>query len=136
MRYLLLLSQLSFGLTKEAPKKLDFKPISLWATHYYTSTYEDLGPTSQSHPLLDKNGNILGPYLSLRSWCNAAMEGSAIVKFADGSTEVFNFSGLGRESQVDCSKIFKHSPSHRVRFKKLNPDKYPLGTGTRNKNGQ
>ncbi|MEN9827239.1 MAG: hypothetical protein RI953_2984 [Pseudomonadota bacterium] len=76
--------------------------FTLWATYYRIPTVRDIG--SDGIPLLDMHGQHLGASLSLRDWCNAALEGSVRVLDSRGNDTVYNYS-VSRESyrQADCS---------------------------------
>lgn len=97
---------------------------SLWATYYYTPRFNHL---VDGFELLDLDGLPLGPRLSHRQWCDAAMEGSVQV-FFQGEWKTYNYSGTAGVSQVDCSRYFKH-PVGRTRFKVA---RGPFGDGVRN----
>jgi 3D (Asp-Asp-Asp) domain-containing protein len=98
------------------------KAHTLWATYYYTPTYNT---RDKGYPLLDMQGDQLGPVLSHREWCMAALEGSVAVK-ENGVLNVYNFAGFNDELQVDCTKYFKYKKSGRIRFRTANG---PYGDG-------
>ena len=50
--------------------------IELWATYYYLPQIID---GSGDTPLRDLEGKELGPLLSLKDWCNSALEGSVLI---------------------------------------------------------
>lgn len=77
-------------------------PLKLWATHYHIHQATSV-PTGE--PLLDKSGKPLGPQLSHRDWCQAALQGTVNV-IHSGSTITYNFGGRGDTSQTDCSPYF------------------------------
>jgi hypothetical protein len=58
---------------------------------------------SKGQPLLDKAGNELGPEISLRDWCLAAIEGTVRVVDANGHAAVYNYAATGGTSQCNCS---------------------------------
>ncbi|MBD1995219.1 SH3 domain-containing protein [Leptolyngbya sp. FACHB-541] len=107
-------------------------PLTLWATFYNVHTAQG---SSGGNPLLDLAGSSLGPTLSDRDWCNAAVEGT--VRILDASSNVvgtYNFAGRGSTEQVNCSRFFPGLSSsiitgtNRARFK---VSKGAYGEGTR-----
>ena len=78
--------------------------IDLWATYYYLPQITD---GSGDIPLRDKDGNELGPKLSLKDWCNSALEGSVRILLKSGEKVTYNYSGTSEEYQNDCSSFFK-----------------------------
>ena len=72
---------------------------SLWATWYYLPQVSN---AKYGYPLRDKNGNPLGPVLSNRDWCDAAMEGSVRVQHGASST-TYNYAGTSPSHHVNCS---------------------------------
>lgn len=87
------------------PKKSDLKDeLILWATHYYLPVLKD---GSGTFPLRDMNGAELGPRLTLREWCDSAMEGSVRINYVDGATKTYNYAGVMDYENVDCSSIFR-----------------------------
>lgn len=99
------------------------KKLSLWATYYYTPTYEY--STEKKHSLIDLKGKRLGPTLSNKQWCMAALEGSVNIKYNNDNI-VYNFAGYGSYMQVNCSPYFRYTKSGRVRFKRA---RGPYGDG-------
>ncbi len=105
-------AEASYNLVVKDPSDLftfHFPPYSggkkhtLWATYYYlpqVSTVED------GYPLLDHNGDSLGPVLSRVDWCNAAMEGSVYVIDHMGAGTTYNYYSEFGHSQADCSDLF------------------------------
>lgn len=97
----------------ELPERRFETPIrNLWATYYYTPRFTH---AADGYDLLDMNGRPLGPRLSHRQWCDAAMEGSVQIFFA-GQWTTYNFATSTGTVQVDCSRYFKHQVG-RTRFK-------------------
>lgn len=76
------------------------KRLISWATYYYMYSAKSV---KSGQPLLNKAGNKLGPNLSLRNWCKAAIEGTVRVTDASGKAAVYNHAGEGRTNQCDCS---------------------------------
>ncbi len=77
-------------------------PVSLWATFYHVYSAASL---AQGYPLLDPYGNRLGPRLSQRDWCKAALQGTVQITEA-GHATTYNFSGRGEVAQVNCAPFF------------------------------
>src|SRR5690606_23300052 len=72
--------------------------------------------------------NSLGPVLTRREWCDAAMEGSIQVDDGLGRLTTYNYAGTSSSHQVDCSAYYSHSPSHKVKFRLANGE---YGDGVR-----
>ena len=75
------------------------------------------------------NGSYLGPKLTTKEWCTAALEGSTAVR-QNGKLVTYNYAGLGRSMQVNCNRYHKYSQSGRVRFKVASG---PYGDGSSSK---
>ncbi|MFC1691531.1 3D domain-containing protein [Nanoarchaeota archaeon] len=87
----------------------------LWATNYNLPQVQNVdGGIS----LRDMSGNELGPVLSLKDWCDAAMEGSVRVIDSKGSV-TYNYAGTSSTNPVDCRKFFDWDVS-RTKFKIAN----------------
>lgn len=101
----------SFTLQSSQPKPrltiaADFAsvtPITLWATYYYVHQAQTV---ANGFPLLDAANNPLGPRLSRRDWCYAALQGTVVVPDDRGVPITYNFTGRGSRSQVNCSGFF------------------------------
>ncbi|MBL6990547.1 MAG: hypothetical protein ISR65_12250 [Bacteriovoracaceae bacterium] len=87
--------------------------LSLWATYYYLPRYEsrDFGI-----PLRDLQGDSLGPMLTNREWCMAAMEGSVNITMGDNEPVTYNYAGTSSGYEVNCSAYFSHNVS-RTKFR-------------------
>lgn len=103
------------GSLREPPKNA--QAITLWATYYYM---KEVPASSTGVPLRDMNNNVIGPKLSAKTWCLAAIEGTVRIK---GQT--YNYAGTRSPRQAKCS----HSPSSYVRWKK---SKFKYGIGNKN----
>jgi 3D (Asp-Asp-Asp) domain-containing protein len=113
------------ALAFELPARTIETPLrKLWATWYRTPRFANL---ENGFDLLDMNGRPLGPKLSHRQWCDAAMEGSVQVLIA-GEWKTYNYAGSTGTTQVDCSIYFSH-PVGRSRFRLA---RGPFGDGVRN----
>jgi len=106
--------------------------LTLWATFYNVHTAQS---SSGGNPLLDLADSSLGPTLSDRDWCNAAVEGT--VRILDVSNNVvgtYNFAGRDSTEQVNCARFFPSlslsviKGTNRARFK---VSKGAYGEGTR-----
>lgn len=95
-------------------RSFETAPQTLWATYYYTPRIV-VGSDADSYDLLDLTDLPLGPRLTHRQWCDTAMEGSAQI-FYQGQWKTYNYAGVSQNSQVDCSRYFKH-PVGRTRFR-------------------
>lgn len=111
-------NKFSFAPPKTLPTEGKF-----WATNYYLVMLNS--PVTGSNPLLDMNGNALGPKLSKEDWCNAAMEGSLRVNYPDGTSRMFNYAGVAEYDQVACGWA-SYPKTNRVRFRET---KSPFGDG-------
>lgn len=86
---------------------------SLWATYYYLPQVTNV---TNGYPLRDLKGNRLGPVLSEKNWCFAAMEGSVRVIGNDGVGVTYNYAGTADGNTVNCSRYFSWNVS-RTKFK-------------------
>jgi 3D (Asp-Asp-Asp) domain-containing protein len=122
------LNDIAFDFPKPAEDAKE-KALTLWATYYYVHSAK---ATSTGQPLLDKNGRELGPKLSVRDFCLAAIEGTVRVMEEGGAGVLYNYAGRSSNSQCDCSR-FAPSLSASVKAglgKTLwEPSKGPFGTG-------
>jgi 3D (Asp-Asp-Asp) domain-containing protein len=96
--------------------------LSLWATYYHVYHAR---ATENGEPLLDRSGNPLGPKVSTENWCKAAIEGTIAVE-DNGNVTVYNYAGVSRRNQVDCSRYTPRFPNGRIRWKLSNG---PFGDG-------
>lgn len=91
--------------TFQAPRPSDLgKKINLWATYYNLPQLEE---SSGEYPLRDKAGSELGPRVSHRGWCDAAMEGSVRILYKNGDAKTFNYAGVTADNTVSCKDYFK-----------------------------
>jgi 3D (Asp-Asp-Asp) domain-containing protein len=89
----------------EEPRPTDLgKKLNLWATYYNLPQLED---SSGDYPLRDKLGVELGPRLSHRGWCDAAMEGSVRVIYKNGDARTFNYAAQTSDNVTSCKDYFK-----------------------------
>jgi hypothetical protein len=73
--------------------------VKLWATHYsIPRAYED--KSEDAVPLLDIKGNELGPKLSSRDFCRAAMEGTVAVLAKKRAKKLYDFDGIADTHQT------------------------------------
>lgn len=99
--------------------------ITLWATYYYLPQMND---STGDLALRDMRSTELGPRLSLKDWCNSALEGSVRIMNKDGEAKTFNYAGVTSDNTVDCKKIFKFDVS-RTKFREAHG---PYGDGIDN----
>jgi len=99
--------------------------VSLWATYYYLPQMTD---NTGSFALRDLRSMELGPRLSLKDWCNSALEGSVRIVGKDGEARTYNYAGVTSDNTVDCKKVFKFDVS-RTKFREAHG---PYGDGLDN----
>jgi 3D (Asp-Asp-Asp) domain-containing protein len=108
----------------DAPDLSGRKQLTLWATFYSIPRVHAV--ERGGHELLDSGGRALGPSLSTRDFCDAAMEGTVLIRF-HGRWRTYNYAGTGPDVQVDCSDRYpKHRAIGRSRFRVSN---IPFGEG-------
>lgn len=90
--------------------------LTLWGTYYYLPQIND---GSGNYPLRDMKSMELGPRMSLRQWCDSAMEGSVRVQFKNGEAKTFNYAGVTSSERVDCSSVFRIDVS-KTKFREAN----------------
>jgi 3D (Asp-Asp-Asp) domain-containing protein len=93
----------TFSFREPASNDLSAK-ITLWGTYYYLPQLND---GSGEYALRDMKSMELGPRLTLREWCDSAMEGSVRIIDKNGDAKTFNYAGVTTDNTVDCKKIFK-----------------------------
>ncbi|MDX1716965.1 MAG: hypothetical protein R3287_08660, partial [Anderseniella sp.] len=76
--------------------------LTLWATHYrvHTAAHDPAGIA-----LVDKNNLALGPKLTRRDFCEAAMQGTVTVS-NDTGTATYNSYNAGRRQLADCVPFY------------------------------
>jgi 3D (Asp-Asp-Asp) domain-containing protein len=95
------------------PKHVGEGARDLWATYYYLPEVSSL---KSGYPLRNMSGSSLGPVLSLKNWCFAAMEGSVRVVDSNGTGVTYNYAGTADGYEVDCKKFFSWNVS-RTKFR-------------------
>jgi 3D (Asp-Asp-Asp) domain-containing protein len=102
-----------------APAASDLgKTYKLWATYYYLPEIQE---DSGNIPLRDMKGQELGPRLTLRHWCDTAMEGSVKINYNNGDVKTFNYQGVTNDFFVDCKSIFPRHPAiGKTKFREAN----------------
>jgi 3D (Asp-Asp-Asp) domain-containing protein len=101
------------------------KSLTLWATFYNIHRAQN---GSSGNSLLDKAGNSLGPILSDRDWCFAALEGTVQVKNNSGEFVTYNFAGRGTNLQVNCSSFFPSLSSSVIQA--MNRSRFAIAKGS------
>ena len=96
---------------------------TLWATWYYLP---QVSGVKVGYALRDPDGKPLGPVLSNRDWCHAAMEGSVRVQQGESST-TYNYAGTSASHHVNCSTYFGQN----IGYNKFRVAKGPFGDGVR-----
>jgi len=115
----------------DAPNPAHARPVTLWATYYAIHRAQMV---ARGQPLIDPVGRSLGPTLSNRDWCYAALEGTVLIDDGRSRPTTYNFAGRGDNPQVDCSPFFSSLSSEtldrvsRVRFSVATAP-YGYGTG-------
>jgi 3D (Asp-Asp-Asp) domain-containing protein len=104
--------------------------IRLWATHY--NVHPDTAAAA-GLPLLDLAGATIGPMLSPRDWCLAALEGTVAVT-TDTGTATYNYAGRAAEAQVDCVQALALDPvgkpwAHALGRSRFKRSRGPYGEG-------
>jgi 3D (Asp-Asp-Asp) domain-containing protein len=101
------------------PGKNDLgKPFKLWATFYYLP---EIAEDSGNIPLRDMKGQELGPRLTLKHWCDTAMEGSVKINFKNDDAKTFNYQGVSSDYFVDCKSIYpRHTGIGKTKFRVAN----------------
>lgn len=102
-----------------APAQGDLgQSYKLWATYYYLP---EISEDSGTIPLRDMKGQELGPRLTLRHWCDTAMEGSVKINFNNGDVKTFNYHGTTSDNFVDCKSVFpRHTGIGKTKFREAN----------------
>jgi 3D (Asp-Asp-Asp) domain-containing protein len=118
----------TFTLPEPAALDASVKRI-LWATQYFVPA---VNAVADGEPLLDEDGEPLGPELSPRDWCNAAIEGTVSVRTLDGQNKLYNFAGKGPSPQVNC-RVVLGSPhlTQAINFTRFTVAGGPFGDGVR-----
>ena len=101
----------------------------LWATQYFVP---NVNAVADGEPLLDEEGEPLGPELSPKDWCNAAIEGTVSVRTLEGQNKLYNFAGTGQTPQVNC-RVVLNSPNltQAINFTRFTLAGGPFGDGVR-----
>jgi 3D (Asp-Asp-Asp) domain-containing protein len=82
------------------------KELRLWATYYHMPTVRPAKAKDGAVPLIGMDGKAISPPLSVRDWCDAAMQGSVWVEGPDGKPTAYMFVDDGGPEQTDCDKHF------------------------------
>ena len=98
--------QLSFGFPKGDTARY-YKKLRFWGTQYFIPELRSKGKV----PFMDAKGRYLGYTADTCDFCEAALEGTVILKDASGAVVVLNFETYGDSSVVDCSKCKRFSKS-------------------------
>lgn len=90
-------------------------PLILWATYYYIP---QVAHAEAGFALRDMGGRALGPSLTRRDWCEAAMQGTVLIHMPDGTAFTYNYDGVRNNVEVDCKPVYpKHGAIGRTRYK-------------------
>ncbi len=78
-------------------------PLTLWGTNYYTPVYTAAAEGSDGAlPLLDVHNAPISPPLSRVNWCNVALQGTAMIRAADGSATAYVIADWNGAEQTNC----------------------------------
>ena len=102
MHAILALTMASALVSAQSPPVLDtshLKAVSFWATSYWVYSADN---AAAGIPLRDPSDKLLGPVLSKKDWCSAALEGTVRV-----GGETYNFAKVVKGDHIDCSEYFK-----------------------------
>ncbi|MDZ4762610.1 MAG: 3D domain-containing protein [Alphaproteobacteria bacterium] len=80
--------------------------LELWATWYHMPTVQASPTKPGAVPLLGLDGKAISPPLSVRDWCDAAMQGSVWVDDLDGRRTAYVFVDDAGPEQTDCDHQF------------------------------
>ncbi len=103
----------------DEPAKSDLgASLKLWATYYYLP---EIAEDSGTVPLRDIKGQELGPRLTLKHWCDTAMEGSVKINYKNGDAKTYNYHNVSSDYFVDCKSIYpKHTGIGKTKFREAN----------------
>ena len=101
------------------PAKTDLGAnLKLWATYYYLP---EIAEDSGTIPLRDIKGQELGPRLTLKHWCDTAMEGSVKINYKNGDVKTYNYQNVSNDFFVDCKSIYpRHTGIGKTKFREAN----------------
>jgi len=86
----------------------------LWATYYYVPRVRH---DPNGFALRDMHDHGLGPRLSRRDWCEAAMQGTVLIDAPGMAGRLVNYAGTRANLEVDCKPVYpKHPAIGRSRF--------------------
>lgn len=111
------------------------KKTKLWATYYHMPTVRPSWTSVAAKPLIDRNGNAVSPPLSIKDWCDAAMQGSIWVDNGKDAPTAYMYVDSGGPEQVQCDRYFGDlsggikSATRRARFQ---PFHHPQACDVRN----
>lgn len=111
------------------------KRTKLWATYYHMPTVRPSWTSVAAKPLIDRNGNAVSPPLSIKDWCDAAMQGSIWVDNGKDAPTAYMYVDSGGPEQVQCDRYFGDlsggikSATRRARFQ---PFHHPQACDVRN----
>ena len=118
----------TFNLPEPPPLDAGAKRI-LWATQYLVAA---ANAVADGEPLLDEQGEPLGPELSPHDWCNAAIEGTVSVRTLDGQNKLYNFADRVSAPQVNCRVVLgSHNLTEAINFTRFTLANGPFGDGVR-----
>jgi 3D (Asp-Asp-Asp) domain-containing protein len=87
-----------------APRLEGKTKLSLWGTWYSVPRVRAIA--REGAPLLAIDDRPLGPILSEKDFCDAAMNGTVEVELPRGRRRIFSYEGVGDGAQVDCEPYY------------------------------
>jgi 3D (Asp-Asp-Asp) domain-containing protein len=75
----------------------------IWGTYYYSQFARE---APGGIPIRSVGDATIGPAISRKDWCLAAMEGTVVVQDSQGNLSTYNYAGRGISSQASCRDIF------------------------------
>jgi 3D (Asp-Asp-Asp) domain-containing protein len=90
----------------DAPQTASGKELKLWATYYHMPTIEASQTKASGTPLLGKDGKAISAGLSVRDWCDAAMQGSIRISNPGGDPTGYMFVDADGPEQLNCDSHF------------------------------
>jgi 3D (Asp-Asp-Asp) domain-containing protein len=94
--------ELKFDLAEPADPDLGDSQ-DIWGTYYYSHFALE---APDGIPIHNPADEAIGPAVSRKDWCLAAMEGTIVVKDSQGQLSTFNYAGRGPSSEASCRDVF------------------------------
>jgi 3D (Asp-Asp-Asp) domain-containing protein len=108
--------------------------LTLWSTNYYTPVYAP-STAADALPLIEVGNAAISPRLARRDWCNISLQGTAMIRDANGKATAYVIADSKGAEQINCddrlgnlSQAIKIA-SRKARYKIVS---HPYGCGVRN----